>query len=130
MKNLTWHDINIVSQKADGTRSVTKTIPSDGIARVFFETKKNGTIDGVDIFSTTFGETQGLPASSNTCTGCHHETDAPFCDYCKCDSYSNFFIVSKIVAEANPHRDDLLIVSETVRDGATIIGCKWLARLS
>jgi hypothetical protein len=39
------------------------------------------------------------------------------------------FIVSKIVAEANPNRDDLLIVSETVRDGATIIGCKGLSKL-
>ena len=39
-------------------------------------------------------------------------------------------IVSRIVAEANPERDDLLMVHDTVRDDdGNIIGCKGFSRL-
>ena len=130
--NLTWHDINIVSQ-IDWQWSVTHTFKSEGCARVSFDTQEIDSIDGVKIFKSVAGQTQGLPEfwSWNTCLKCQHDCYADDGGSTCCNAWVEpmRFIVSKIVAEANPHRKDLLIVHETVRDGAAIIGCKGLAVL-
>lgn len=40
-----------------------------------------------------------------------------------------YYIVSKIVAEVHPLRNDLLIINGIIRDGLKPIGCKSLAKL-
>lgn len=103
-KNCTPHSITMYRE--DGTTIL--FAPESESARCVATTVKVGEIDGITITKTTFGETTGLPSYSPNC-------------YC---------IVSRLVAEANPQRTDLLIVNETVRDDAgRIIGCKSLATL-
>lgn len=104
-KNCTPH--NIIMFRENGSTIV--FAPESEPARCVATTVKIGVIDGITITKTTFGETTGLPPYNPNC-------------YC---------IVSRLVAEANPQRTDLLIVNETVRDAeGRIVGCKSLSTLS
>lgn len=105
--NLTPHAINLL---VDGKEIVIQ--PSGTIARAATNRKRVGTIriDGVDvpINQTVFGDVTGLPDP---------EPDT-------------VFIVSMLIAQAVPHRDDVFIVDDTVRDQeGRIIGAKALAKV-
>lgn len=104
--NLTPHDITIVGDDKN------LVIPSTGVARVAPTTDVVGTVvvDGftIPMTKTKFGQVNGLPE--------------PQAD--------TLFVVSRLVAEALPMRDDLVIVNQTVRDEqGRIIGAKSLARI-
>jgi hypothetical protein len=111
--NLTPHEITINVEAFAGF-SATVTIPASGtVARCSVESRHLGTvvIDGVAVPVTvsSYGDVTGLPPIDST-----HE-----------------YIVSRIVAEACPHRGDLYIPGEAVRDAAgRVIGCRGLARLA
>ena len=100
VRNLTPHQIKIIGDK---------TYPPDGVvARCKATTKSAGEIAGIPITRTVMGEVEGLP---------HQKKDT-------------ILIVSRIIAEALPQRDDLFIPNETVRDEkGQIIGCRSLCTL-
>lgn len=101
--NLTPHDINVVDD--DGNNII--SFPSQGTVRLSSDIVSGGSVkdvSGVNIplTKTSFGNPQGLP-----------------------DKDGRLFIVSSLVAQACPNRDDLLIVNDTVRDDSgKIIGCR------
>lgn len=105
--NLTPHSINLL---VDDKEIVIP--PSGTIARAATERRQIDTIkiDGVDIpvNKTVFGDVVGLPDPKP----------------------DTIFIVSMLVANAVPHRDDVFIVDDTVRDDeGRIIGAKALAHV-
>lgn len=98
--NRTPHPITVLSR--DG--KVLKIIESDGLPpiRLKSETLPVGEIDGICVTKTTFGEPENLPK----------ETD------------DIFYIVSQLVKSACPHRKDLLVPAEVIRNrDGNIIGC-------
>ena len=104
--NLTSHDVVVVQ----GDRRV--TIKSAGVARRESWQVPVGTVevDGMEvtILRTVIGDTCNLPAP------------AP-------DTY---YIVSRVLAQANPDREDLLIPESLVRDRTgAIIGCEKFGRI-
>lgn len=101
--NLTPHTVNI----CDEAGNIRQSYPSSDTCRVATEFQPAGTAGGVQIVRTTYGETEGLPAP---------ETD-------------KMYIVSMVVAQANPRRGDLLMPNtapgQAVRDAAGhILGVK------
>lgn len=105
--NLTPHTINI----CDDAGTVVKSYPSAGNARVNTEFSDRPAISGIPVKSVIYSETEGLPTAEN----------------------GVFYLVSMVVAQANPGRADLLCPNtapgEVVRDAAgNIVGVKSLAR--
>ena len=102
--NLTPHAINFVN---DG--KVYLTVPPSGrIARCAVKRKQTGTINGIPVNKTVLGKAEDLPQSE----------------------YDTIYIVSSIVAQAVPEREDVYIPDDTVRDAAgVIIGCKGIAHI-
>jgi len=101
IKNYTPHPINIV----DAENNSVLSLPSEGIVRLKASTEPAGTIAGIPVTRTVFGQPEGLPEYSD----------------------GTFYIVSQIVKSALPQRNDLLVPAEVVRDAAgNIIGCKSL----
>jgi len=100
--NKTPHAIYILRE--DGT--IFKNFPrSRGMIRVSEDTKKLGSIDGIPITSTAFGETPDVPEQLE----------------------GTFYIVSQLVQSALPNRTDLLVPRGIVRDNAgNILGCTAL----
>lgn len=95
--NLTPHMVNIV----DG-----KSYPSEGVARVSEKETQTGMLNGIPLFSKTFGEVVGLPDPQE----------------------GILFIVSGLVKAACPNRADLLVPTKLVRDEkGNIIGCQGFA---
>ena len=94
--NLTPHDINIIN--TDGLTE--RTYPSDGIARASQSDERVGTLNGVPVVRTVFGDPTGFPPTVFD------------------PQSSEVFIVSKITADAavasgiNPAK--LLLITETV----------------
>jgi len=108
LANLTPHDITLVCM--DGAEVIIH--PSGTVARctVRRETVETVQVNGhlVPINRTRFGPVEGLP-----------EPDG-----------ETWYIVSSIVAQAVPGREDVLIVDDTVRDASgRIVGAKALARV-
>lgn len=107
--NLTPHEITIM----DNEGRVIKRFPSDGIARLSTRTvhcKPFVMDDRVIIPSskTVFGEVENLPDPEE----------------------GTIYIVSNLIAQANPDRRDLVIPNESVRDEkGRIIGCRSLGRI-
>lgn len=102
--NLTPHTLNIIR---DGDEDIIIP-PSGNVARCAVNRRQIGTIDGVPINATEFGAVHGLP------------DPAP----------GTYYIVSALVAQACPHRVDLLITDDAVRDeSGRIIGCRAFARV-
>jgi hypothetical protein len=99
--NLTPHVINVLH--ADGS---IQNIPSSGLARCAEQRIIVGSIDGIDLYTVSYGEVSGLPEQTK-------------------DTY---FIVSMPVRLALPTRKDLLSPGELVRDTeGKPIGCKGFA---
>ena len=104
IKNLTPHNVIVVIN--DDIRYV---ITASGIvARCTSSTETIGEVNGIPLTRTTYGEVVGLPDKKE----------------------NTIYIVSAIVAQARPDRDDLFIPNETVRDeSGKIVGCKSLGRV-
>jgi hypothetical protein len=100
--NTTPHQVHIV----DKDNNVVITFPKgDFNIRLSVDTVDFGTINGVPISKTVFGDPIGLP---------------DFID-------GTFFIVSQLVKSALPNRTDLLVPAQVVRDNnGNIIGCQSL----
>lgn len=99
--NLTPHDVNIV--RGDGSK--VKTFESQGVTRVSTTSKLKTRFNGVNIYTTEYGQVENLPEESD-------------------DTY---YIVSMLVKQACPNRKDLLSPSQLVRDTeGKIIGCLGL----
>lgn len=103
--NMTPHTINFVGKDGNIVRSIE---PSGIVARAASKREQIGTIDGIAVNRTAFGEVQGLPeAQENT-----------------------IYVVSSITAQACPEREDVFIVDDAVRDeSGRIVGCRALAHV-
>lgn len=103
--NLTPHKVVIVGE--DNFPII--EYPSQGIARVSQLTEPVGTINNVPLFRVSLGDVENLPEPQE----------------------NTFYIVSRMVAEALPHRKDLLIPTELVRDQeGRVIGCRGFSYVS
>lgn len=101
--NCTTHPVTIVENGV-----VLRSIPTSGdVARLSVSMEPAGVVLGIPITRTVFGEPVGLPEPKlGTC-----------------------YIVSQLVKNALPERDDLVVPAEVVRDAdGNIIGCKSLGR--
>jgi len=102
--NLTPHTINVLD--ADGNQLLAVD-PSGTKARVDVQRTKIGAIDGVPIYSTTYGDVKGLPAPKSGVN----------------------YIVSGMVRDAVPDRDDVVSPGLLVRDDSgRPIGCQGFDR--
>ena len=100
--NATPHDVTIVDESGSILFIFTKT---DICIRLSAKVEHTGNLDGIPISQTVFGKPEGLP------------------DY----EFGVYYIVSQLVKSALPHRKDLLVPAEVVRDSNNnIIGCKSL----
>lgn len=101
--NLTPHAINII------VNGETKTIePSGTIARVVMTQERIGEVDGIPVYRNTYGKPENLPEPQE----------------------GTYYIVSALLAQAIPEREDVLITSNPIRDEAgRIIGCGALAHI-
>lgn len=104
MINLTPHTIIFV----DSNNQFITSVPSSGIARAVQKRVPIGTVNGITVNKTEYGAVEGLPDPE----------------------YGTIYIVSVLTAQAAPHRNDLYIVDDTVRDDqGRIIGCRALAQI-
>jgi hypothetical protein len=104
IKNLTPHNIVVIVN--DDIRYVITT--SDSVARCSSSTEVIGEVNGIPITRTIYGEIVGLPDPKE----------------------NTIYIVSTLVAQACPNRDDLFIPNEVVRDDSgKVIGCKSFGRV-
>lgn len=114
--NLTPHTVNIV----DEAGNIVKSYPSEGNARVNTHFSECPAIEGVPVKSVSYSQTEGLPDTEDS-TGLMGSPRTVF------------YLVSMVVAQANPGRFDLLCPNtapgEVVRDSAgQIVGVKSFAR--
>ena len=100
--NYTPHPITIVSSEGQ----VLRTIQSSGLVRLKASTVSAGmSINDIPVTKTEFGEPEGLP------------------DFVE----GTYYVVSQLVKSALPHRKDLLVPADVVRDSnGNILGCKSL----
>lgn len=100
--NLTPHTLNL--HAADG--SIIDIQPSGDIARVASTTATVATINGLNISQQTFGKVVGLPDAQDGVV----------------------YIVSRMVKDRVPDRDDVLVPGAPVRDSkGNIIGANGLS---
>lgn len=101
--NLTPHDIAII------TESGNSVFPATGkVARVKVESKEVGRVAGIPVMKNFYSDVEGLPDPEK----------------------GTYYLVSKIVADAVPDRDDVLIPNDSVRDeNGRIIGCRNFAHI-
>ena len=97
--NLTGHPVNIFEWSA-----LVKSIKSDWIIRLPFNSTITKRIAGIPIFCVSYGKAE-LPKESDT-----------------------IIIVSKLVCEAHKTRKDLYIIVNARKDKWNIVWCDWLAR--
>lgn len=103
--NLCPHAVTFVNEDNETIRVVE---PSGTVARLSTITETIGEMDGIPITQTLFGRITGLPEPEE----------------------NTIYIVSALVAEQCPGRDDVFIPSESVRNSeGVIIGCKSLGRI-
>ena len=105
--NLTSHPINIVDEEGN----VIKVFESAGVARAAQEDVEIGTLEGIPIIESKFGEIADLPKYSK----------------------GTYYIVSALAAKAaslsGRNTRDLFLTGKTVRNSdGQIIGCQALAR--
>lgn len=102
--NATPHEVRIIKE---GSATIICE-PSGILPRVSQTTEVIGELDGITITKNKYGEVENLPPYEN----------------------GIWYIVSAMVANAMPEREDLLIPNESVRDEhGRIIGCRSLARV-
>lgn len=101
--NLTPHDITII------TESGNSVFPATGkVARVKVESKEIGNVAGIPVMKNFYSDVEGLPDTNE----------------------GTYYLVSKIVADAVPYRNDVLIPNDSVRDeNGRIIGCRNFAHI-
>ena len=103
--NLTPHAITFVN---DNTDPILVVEPSGAVARVSTRTETIGSIAGIPVTQTVFGEVEGLPDPKDGVV----------------------YIVSSLVAQRCADREDVFIPNEPIRDDkGRIIGCKSLGRI-
>lgn len=103
--NLTPHSINFVDEFGE-IKMIVKT--SGSLARVTTKIVTVGFIDEIPVTTTEFGEVEGLPEPVD----------------------GVIYIVSSLVAQRVPDRNDIFVPSESVRDGqGRIIGCRSLGKI-
>ena len=101
--NATPHAVNLVNDDGD----ILRTFKPEVSVRVASTCKVVDEIAGIPIDCTTFGEVEGLPEYQS----------------------GVYYIVSRLVKQALPDREDLLCPGQQVRDSAgRVIGCKSLSR--
>ena len=102
--NKTPHPVNIVNDE----NNLIHTFPkAEQLIRLKMVTVAVDSIGGIPTTITRFGEPEGLPNQQE----------------------GVFYIVSQLVKNALPKRDDLLVPAEVVRDNqGNIVGCKSLGR--
>lgn len=102
--NLTPHAISIF--KEDDTIMTIK--PSGEVARVGVMKEVVGSLDGIPIKTSVFGEVEGLPSPEE----------------------GKVYLVSSLVAQRVTGRDDVFIPDDPVRDeSGRIVGCRSLGRI-
>lgn len=106
--NLTPHTISVFNE--DGT--IKAVFPSEGIARASQTAEHIGEINGIELVSMRFGQTDGLPVPTE----------------------GTYYIVSVVTANAaraeGRTTNDLIITTDPVRDAdGRIIGCKRFATI-
>lgn len=102
--NLTPHTVTVLREN----EGPIEYPPSGMVARCATKRRVIGSLNGIPINRTEFGEVYGLPEP------------AP----------GVYYIVSALVAQALPQRNDLLIPDDVVRDEAgRIVGCRAFARV-
>ena len=100
--NLTPHPL--VIKKVDG--SLEKIAPTGSIARVASKTEIVGEVNGISIFKQTFGEVLDLPEAQDDV----------------------ILVVSRMVKDKVPSRDDVLVPGALLRDSeGNIIGANGLS---
>jgi hypothetical protein len=104
--NMTSHPIFVVKVLEDGSTERTATFePSGNTIRLKASIVAVGSLCGISTTKTVFGIPEGLPAFE--------------------EGY--YYVVSQLVKSALPHRPDLLVPAEMVRDDkGFIIGCQSL----
>lgn len=104
--NLTPHAITFVN--GDGEK-ILVIEPSGQLARVSAKTVLTGEdYNGIPVTRTEYGTVEGLPAPAE----------------------NTVYIVSSLVAQRVPNRNDIFIPNESVRDDkGRIVGCKSLGRV-
>lgn len=102
--NKTPHPVYVLNED----NSVLKVFPkSNGMIRVVEHTIVGEAIDGIPTCTTLWGEAEDVPEFKE----------------------DTFYIVSQLVKSVLPHRKDLLVPREIVRDSdGTIIGCRCFDR--
>ena len=101
--NRTPHPVTIV----DDDNNIIRVIEVSGLPPIRLKSSivSTGDVDGVKLSKTVFGQAENLPEKED---GVYH-------------------IVSQLVKNACPNRDDLLVPAEVVRDeNGNIIGCRSL----
>ena len=102
--NKTPHPIHIVGVSGEVIKTFPKCEP-DQLIRLSMSTSLAGDVNGTPITKTVFGDPIGLPEFSE----------------------GTYYIVSQLVKNAFPNREDLLVPAEMVRDQeGNIVGCKSL----
>ena len=103
--NLTPHAINFVTESGEELVTID---PSGSLARVTTTTVTIGSLNGIPVTQTVYGEVEGLPD--------------PTAD--------TVYVVSSLVASRVPDRNDVFIPNESIRDDkGRIIGCRSLGRV-
>lgn len=120
--NLTPHSVTVYS--TDDVTEVTKgsytslilkegaqpmvTYPSQGVARASASKEQVDVVNGIPVYSTSYGEPEGLPEEKE----------------------GVLYIVSALTAQSAPERKDLLIIDGAVRDSeGRIVGCTAFGRV-
>lgn len=103
--NMTPHAVSFINDEGETVLTVE---PSGTVARVSSRTVQTGILNGLPVTQTQFGDVQGLPEQND----------------------DTIYLVSSLVAQRVPEREDVFIPAESVRDSAgRIIGCRSLGRI-
>ena len=103
--NLTPHSVNCVDVVVAGLVGSVRFTPEATPARVSSASSVVGEVGGVPLLRATYGDIEGLPDARP----------------------GILLIVSRVVAAAAPHRRDLLVPSDLVRDADGLVtGCRGL----
>jgi hypothetical protein len=97
--NLTPHTLNIIGYGE---------IVSSGIARANVVSMQIDTINGIPVYSSKYGEVEGLPSPEK----------------------DTIYVVSALTAQSCKDRNDIYITNEAIRnESGQVIGCKSLAKI-